>query len=73
LGVWEIVEPPAEHRLIVYSRAQVVGGTLTAGSDLADVRFWPLTALPTVPLTPLVRQVLTALDYLNDQSSERAA
>ncbi len=63
LGVWEIIEPPAEHRVIVYSIARLVGGTLKASSDLSDVRFWNIAELDTVDLTPTVRNVLrTALE-----------
>jgi len=58
LGVWEIIEPPAEHRVIVYSVARPVGGELRASSDLADVRYWRIDELDTLDLTPTVRSVL---------------
>src|SRR5947209_1263459 len=38
--VKEIVNPPDEHRLIVFSTARPVGGTLRAGSDLATPTFF---------------------------------
>jgi 8-oxo-dGTP diphosphatase len=60
LGVWEIIEPPAEHRVIVYSIARLKGGELKASSDLSDVRFWDIRDLDAVDLTPTVRKVLKA-------------
>jgi len=60
LGVWEIIEPPAEHRVIVYSIARVTGGQIKASSDLSDVRFWDIHELDGVDLTPTVRNVLKA-------------
>jgi ADP-ribose pyrophosphatase YjhB (NUDIX family) len=61
LGVWEIIEPPSEHRVIVYSLAHRTGGRLKASSDLSDVRFWNIDDLDSVDLTPTVRSVLQAL------------
>jgi 8-oxo-dGTP diphosphatase len=58
LGVWEIIEPPAEHRVIVYSIGRPIGGTLKASSDLADVRYWSIAELEELDLTPTVRSVL---------------
>jgi 8-oxo-dGTP diphosphatase len=58
LGVWEIIEPPAEHRVIVYSIARPVGGELRASSDLAEVRYWSIDEVEHLDLTPTVRSVL---------------
>jgi acetyl-CoA carboxylase carboxyl transferase subunit beta len=58
LGVWEIINPPAEHRVIVYSLARRTGGVLKASSDLSEVRFWNTAELDQVDLTPTVRSVL---------------
>src|SRR5579884_983066 len=46
LGVWEVVEPPEQHRVIVYSRAEVVGGHLESADDLRGARFWAKEQLP---------------------------
>jgi 8-oxo-dGTP diphosphatase len=65
LGVWEIVEPPDEHRVIVYTRAEVVAGHLAAGGDLSEPRFWDREQLPSLKLTPLVFDVLQHLGWLD--------
>jgi ADP-ribose pyrophosphatase YjhB (NUDIX family) len=56
--VYEIVNPPNEHRLVVYSWATVVGGILTPSDDLSEVDFFRPDEVANLPLTPLVRQVL---------------
>jgi len=56
--VYEIVNPPNEHRIVIYSWAQVIGGTPKASDDLSEVRFFPAEELENIPLTPLVRRVL---------------
>jgi len=56
--VYEIVNPPNEHRIVIYSWAEVVGGTPKACDDLSEVRFFPAEELGSLPLTPLVRRVL---------------
>src|ERR1700680_2983236 len=38
--VYEIVSPPNEHRIIIYSWAKVVGGMPKASDDLSEVRFF---------------------------------
>ncbi len=56
--VYEIVNPPNEHRIVIYSWAKVVGGTPNASDDLSQVRFFRAEELDSLPLTPLVRKVL---------------
>lgn len=56
--VYEIVNPPNEHRIVIYSWAKVVSGTPKASDDLSDVRFFGAEELDSLPLTPLVRTVL---------------
>jgi|SRR5580704_9991839 ADP-ribose pyrophosphatase YjhB (NUDIX family) len=55
---YEIVNPPNEHRIVIYSWAKVIGGTPKASDDLSEVRFFPIEELGSIPLTPLVRRVL---------------
>jgi ADP-ribose pyrophosphatase YjhB (NUDIX family) len=57
-GVYEIVDPPTEHRLVIYSWGKVVGGNLKPSDDLSDVRFLSIDELGEVPTTPLVKKVL---------------
>lgn len=58
LGVWEIINPPDEHRVIVYSVARPVGGALRPATDLSDVAFYPVAALESLDLSDTVRAVL---------------
>ena len=56
--VYEIVNPPSEHRIVIYSWAKVLGGTPKASDDLSNVRFFSPNELGDLQLTPLVRRVL---------------
>jgi acetyl-CoA carboxylase carboxyl transferase subunit beta len=56
--VYEIVNPPNEHRIVIYSWAKVVEGTARASDDLSEVRFFPADELGDIPMTALVRRVL---------------
>lgn len=56
--VYEIINPPEEHRLVIYSWGRVTEGTLQASDDLSEIRFFSLEELGSVPVTPLVRKVL---------------
>ncbi len=56
--VYEIVNPPNEHRIVIYSWAKLIGGTPNASDDLSEVRFFRADELGNLPLTPLVRSVL---------------
>jgi ADP-ribose pyrophosphatase YjhB (NUDIX family) len=64
LGVWEVVEPPHQHRVIVYSRAEVVGGHLSSADDLRAARFCTREEVADLALTPLVSEVLCRLGWL---------
>lgn len=66
--VYEIVNPPNEHRIVIYSWARVIGGTPKASDDLLDVRFFSAEELPDLPLTPLVRTVLQDARILHAQT-----
>jgi 8-oxo-dGTP diphosphatase len=55
---YEIVNPPNEHRIVIYSWARVVEGVPKASDDLSEVRFFLAAELVNMPLTPLVRRVL---------------
>jgi len=56
--VYEIVNPPSEHRIVIYSWAKVTGGTPKASDDLSEVRFFRPDELDDISVTPLVRMVL---------------
>lgn len=62
--VYEIINPPNEHRIVIYSWARVRGGCLAPADDVSEVKFVSLDELGELPLTPLVRQVLHDAGYL---------
>jgi 8-oxo-dGTP diphosphatase len=55
---YEIVNPPSEHRIVIYSWARVAEGVPKASDDLSEVRFFSSEELFDLPVTPLVRRVL---------------
>jgi 8-oxo-dGTP diphosphatase len=65
---YEIVNPPAEHRIVIYSWAKVIGGTPKASDDLSEVRFFEAEELTYISLTPLVRKVLQDAGILQSQA-----
>ena len=64
VGVFEIIDPPHEHRVIVYSLGRPVGGELRASSDLSELRFVARESLPDFELTPFVRRVLERIGII---------
>ena len=63
IGAYEIIAPPDEHRVIVFSRAAPVGGTLCAGTDLAEVRYFDRMELRTLEVSEIVEQVLEEIGW----------
>lgn len=66
--VYEVVNAPQEHRIVIYSWARAVGGDLRASDDISEVKFVSLHELGDLPLTPLVRQVLTDAGFIGQKS-----
>lgn len=64
VGVYEIIAPPGEHRVIVYSWATVKNGKLKPSSDSAEVRLFSKEELRVIEMTPLVRRVLKDTGWL---------
>src|SRR5260370_29292526 len=69
--VYEIIEPPEEHRLIIYSWGRVIEGTPQASDDLSEIRFFSLEELGNVPVTPLVRRVLKDAGLFRSHPQEK--
>ena len=67
-GVYEIINPPNEHRIVIYSWGKVVGGEAKASDDLSELKFFELDELGEVPLTPLVRRVLIDAGFVLDRT-----
>jgi 8-oxo-dGTP diphosphatase len=63
LAVREVIDPPDEHRVIIFSLAEVAGGSLVAGSDIETARFWHYRDLSGLSTTPTVASVLDMLDW----------
>src|SRR5271165_4044034 len=64
--VYEVINPPDEHRIVIYSWARAVGGVLRASDDLSEAKFVSLNEPGTLPLTPLVGQVLKDAGYITE-------
>lgn len=56
--VYEIVNPPNEHRIVIYSWGKVIGGTAKASDDLSELAFFSPNELSDLQTSPLVRRVL---------------
>jgi 8-oxo-dGTP diphosphatase len=67
-NVYEIINPPNEHRIVIYSWGKVVGGEAKASDDISELRFFELDELGEVPVTPLVRRVLVDAGFLIDRA-----
>jgi 8-oxo-dGTP diphosphatase len=65
--VYEVINPPHEHRIVIYSWAKAVGGDLRASDDISEVKFVSLRELGDLPLTPLVREVLADAGYIGEK------
>jgi ADP-ribose pyrophosphatase YjhB (NUDIX family) len=68
--VYEVINPPSEHRIVIYSYARAAGGVIRAADDISEVRFVPLQELDALPLTPLVRQVLMDANLIQGEKPE---
>jgi 8-oxo-dGTP diphosphatase len=62
-NVYEIINPPNEHRIVIYSWGKVVGGEAKASDDISELKFFELAELGDIPVTSLVRQVLVDAGY----------
>jgi 8-oxo-dGTP diphosphatase len=69
--VYEVVSPPNEHRIVIYSWARAVGGDLNPSDDISEVKFVSLHELGNLPLTPLVRQVLADAGFIGEATSQK--
>lgn len=67
---YEIVNPPSEHRIVIYSWARVVEGVPKPSDDLSEVRFFSSEELFDLPVTPLVRKVLVDAELLHPQDRQ---
>ncbi|GIH91406.1 NUDIX hydrolase [Planobispora siamensis] len=52
--------------------AEVTGGTLTAGDDAADARWFPVEELPRLPLAPDLLEALTSWEVIGRRPGSNA-
>lgn len=64
IGAFEIVNPPTQHRIILYHWASPVGGTLTPSSDVDELRYVTKEELATMSITGVVAEVLKHVGWL---------
>lgn len=64
IGVFEIIAPPKEHRIIIYSWADFIGGSLREGSDALEPRFFDREEISTLDLTETVSAVLRKIGWV---------
>ncbi|HEX8103246.1 MAG TPA: NUDIX domain-containing protein [Solirubrobacteraceae bacterium] len=64
MDVVQIIDPPHEHRIIVYTLARPIGGRMTAASDLSGARFFAADELHDLDFTPAVRDLLERHGWL---------
>src|ERR1700722_2958236 len=67
-NVYEIINPPNEHRIVIYSWGKVVGGEPKASDDISELKFFELDELGEVPVTPLVHRVLVDAGFILDRA-----
>jgi len=65
-NVYEIINPPNEHRIVIYSWGRVVSGEARPSDDISELKFFELDELGEVPVTPLVRRVLADAGFVLD-------
>jgi 8-oxo-dGTP diphosphatase len=68
-NVYEIVNPPNEHRIVIYSWGKIVGGEARASDDISELKFFELDELGEVPVTPLVRRVLADAGFILERDN----
>ena len=64
IGVYEIITPSIEHRIIIYSWAHPIKGDLQPSSDISELRFFSKNELTKIELTPIVKKVLQDVGLL---------
>jgi ADP-ribose pyrophosphatase YjhB (NUDIX family) len=62
--VYEIINPPDEHRIVIYSWGKVVGGKAKASDDLSELAFFSPDKLSDLQTSPLVLKVLTDAGFI---------
>ena len=64
IGVFEIIEPQKEHRIIIYSWAEFLGGELKASSDIFEPKFVKKIEVRSLELSEIVTKVLRLAKWI---------
>ena len=65
IGAFEIIRPPEEHRVIIYSWARAVAGHARPASDVSEIRFCTRDEIATMDLSEIVVSVARAIGWLD--------
>lgn len=65
IGAFEIIRPPEEHRVIIFSWARPVAGTPKAASDVSALRFCTREELSDLDLSDIVAHVTRTIGWLS--------
>lgn len=68
--VYEIINPPDEHRIVIYSWARLLGGIAVASDDISEVEFFSANRVQELQTSPLVRRVLIDAGFLATRSEK---
>lgn len=66
IGAFEIIRPPDEHRVIIYSWARPIAGEPKAASDVSQLRFCTREELLQLDLSDIVAEVARAIGWLDE-------
>lgn len=70
IGCYELIDRDANtHKVIIYSKAKVIAGTLRAATDVSDVKFYSREELREAPVNGLIREVLEDAGWLETLES----
>ncbi len=64
IGAFEIIDPPGEHRIIIYSWARPIGGAERAASDISALRYCTREELEELDLSDIVQHVARTIGWL---------
>lgn len=69
IGAFEIVQPPDEHRIIIYSWARPIGGVGTPASDVSELKWCTRQELAQLDLSDVVSEVARTIGWLDAPDS----
>lgn len=69
IGAFEIIRPPEEHRVIIYSWAYPLAGVPRAASDVSELRFCSRAELSQLDLSDVVARVTQSIGWLANHAA----